>query len=90
MIWSTNTMGGKDDGTKSTTELDTHDNMVVVGHQAMIINQYGRYSEVRAFSDECETLHGDPTVDAEIAYYCPYTLKYYLLIVNNSLHVLSI
>ena len=73
MICSTNAMGGKYDGTKSTVELDTHANIFVFGNQEMIINQSGRHEEVRVFSDEFETLHEFPIVDAELVYDCPYT-----------------
>ena len=80
MIWAT-TVGGKDDQQSSTTELDSHANMVVVGAQATILNRSGKYAEVRAFSNECSTLEKVPIVDAVIAYECPVTMKVYLLIV---------
>ena len=82
-------MGDKDDEEANTTELDTHANMVVVGRQATIISRSGRNAEVRAFSNECSKLEEVPIVDAAIAYDCPYTMKTYLLIVRNALHVPS-
>ena len=36
----------------STTELDSHANMVVVGEQATIISDSGTYAEVRAFTED--------------------------------------
>ena len=58
-------MGGKDDENKaSTTELDSHANMIVVGAQATIIQQSGRSAEVRAFSDKCSKLEKIPIIDA--------------------------
>ena len=40
----------------STTELDSHANMVVVGQQATVISESGTYAEVKAFADDCKTL----------------------------------
>jgi len=77
------------DTTSSTTELDSHANMVVVGAQATIIQTSGRSAEVRAFSDDCSKLEKVPIVDAVIAYDCPYTMKTYLMIVKNALYVPS-
>ena len=83
-------MGGKDDDNDaSTTELDSHANMIVVGAQATIIQRSGRSAEVRAFSEECTKLEKIPIVDAVIAYDCPYEMKTYLLIVRNALYVPS-
>ena len=83
-------MGGKDDENKaSTTELDSHANMIVVGAQATIIQQSGRSAEVRAFSNECSTLEKIPIIDAVVAYGCPHVMKTYFLIVRNALHVPS-
>ena len=89
MIYATTTMGGKDDDNASTTELDSHANMVVVGAQATIIRRSGRSAEVRAFSDDCKRLESVPIVDAVFAYDCPYTMENYLLIVRNALYVPS-
>ena len=72
-----------------TTELDTHANMVVMGEQATIISQSGTFAEVKAFSDDCKKLERVPIIDAGFAYDCPYTMKTYLLIVRNALHVKS-
>ena len=88
MIWAT-TVGDKGDYESSTTELDSHANMTVLGEQATIINRSGKYDEVRPFSNECSTLERIPIVDAGIAYDCPYTMKVYLLIAKNALHISS-
>ena len=66
MIWAA-TVGCKGDYESSTTELDSHANMIVLGEQARIINRSGKYAEVRAFSNECSTLKKVPIVDAVIA-----------------------
>ena len=73
----------------STTELDSHANMVVVGEQATIISDSGTYAEVRAFAEDCKTLERVPIVDAAIAYDCQASMRTYILIVRNALHVKS-
>ena len=75
--------------TPSTTELDSHANMVVVGRQASIISQSGIHAEVKPFSNDCGTLERIPIVDAAIGYDCPITSKTYILIVRNALYVKS-
>ena len=76
-------------GEEARTDLDSHANMCVVGHEAVIINKSGRHAEVNAFTKEVEKLHQVPIVDAAIAYDCPYSLKTYVLIIRNALHVPS-
>ena len=73
----------------STTELDSHANMVVVGQQATVISDSGTYAEVKAFADDCKTLERVPIVDAAIAYDCPSTHETFILIVRNALLVRS-
>ena len=86
MIWDT--CGGEDDKHETTTKLDTHVNMAVVGNQATVFHT-GRTAEVRDFYDEVEKIESVPIVDAALAYDCPKYLKTYLLIVKNELHILS-
>ena len=83
------TVGGSDVQEGSTTELDSHANMVVVGSQATVISQSGLFAEVRAFAKDCRTLEQIPIVDAAFAYDCPSSMKTCLLIVKNALHVKS-
>ena len=73
----------------STTQLDSHANMVVVGNNATIFSNSGKSADVRPFSSECSKMESVPIVDAAIAYDCPYTLKTYLITVRNALHVPS-
>ena len=80
-------MGSNNHHRRSTTELDSHANMVVVGAQATIVSRTGRLAEVRAFSDKCSKLEGIPIVDAAFAYDCPKTMQSYLLFVKNALYV---
>ena len=72
----------------STTELDTHANMSVVGSQSTVFHT-GSTTEVRALYDEVEKLESAPIVDYDLAYNCPKTLKTYLIIVKNYLHIPS-
>ena len=87
MIWDI--CGGyKDDKHNSTTELDSHANMAVVGSQATVFHT-GRTVDVRSFSYEVDKLESVPIVDATLAYDCPKILNTYLLIVKNALHIPS-
>ena len=80
---------GNNEPMLSSTELDSHANMVVVEKQATVISESGLHAEVKAFADDCGTLDQIPIVDAAIAYDCPYAQKTYILIVRNALHVES-
>jgi hypothetical protein len=71
----------------STTELDSHANMIVAGRQAFVFNYTGEYADVNAFSEEAGGMSQVPIVDAVVAYDCPYTGETYLLVVRNALHV---
>jgi len=82
-------MCDKDEPTSTSTDLDTHANMVVVGAQATIIQRSGRTVEVNPFADVCNKVKNVPIVDAAVAYDCPYTGETYLLIMRNALYVPS-
>ena len=51
-----------------TTELDSHANMIVLGKQALVIQDTGHSAEVNAFSDDVGGLSKVPIVDAVVAY----------------------
>lgn len=86
-IWAGN-MGKRGDN-ESTTELDSHANMVVMGRNATVIAWTGETAEVHAFSDECDALERVPIVDAATAYDCPYTGKTFILVAMNVLYIKS-
>ena len=71
------------------TDLDSHANMCVFGKNAIIIANTGQSANVDGFSPDVGTLHKVPIVDAAIAYDCPFTLKTYILVAKNVLHVPS-
>ena len=73
----------------TTTQLDSHANMVVVGEHATVFGRSGKSADVRPFSSDCSKLEAVPIVDAAVAYDCPYTMKTYLLTVRNALYVPS-
>ena len=81
-------MEDKDDEMTS-TQLDSHANMAVVGHHATVINRSGKSANVRPFSKDCSQITAVPIFDAAVAYDCSYTLKTYILVVKNDLHVSS-
>ena len=80
---------GSDDDVNTTTQLDSHANMVVVGRQATVFGSTGKCADVRPFSNDCSKLEAVPIVDAAVAYDCPYTMQTYILTVRNALHVSS-
>ena len=77
------------DNKSSTTELDSHANMVVVGANATVIQETGLYADVNAFADEVNQMKRVPIKDMAVAYDCPYQHKTFLLIFKNALHVPS-
>ena len=77
------------DASNARTELDSHANMVVVGHHAYILNTSGWTVQVSPFTPEYEALKEVPIVDAAVAYDCPYTNKTYILVFHNALSVPS-
>ena len=74
---------------ESSTELDSHAIMVVIGKQAFIFSQSGQYANVQKFTDEVKGIPKVPIVDAVIAYDCPKYGQTYLLVVRNALCVPS-
>ena len=88
-IWATTADLGNNDGEGSTTQLDSHANMVVVGQQATVFGRSGKSADVRPFSSDCSKLESVPIVDAAVAYDCPYLMKTYLLSIRNALYVPS-
>ena len=80
-------MGYGDQGT--TTELDSHANMSVVGQDVTVISRSGLHTEVKSCSDDVPTLQNIPIVDAIVTYDDPYLLKTFLLVVRNALQVIS-
>jgi hypothetical protein len=79
----------REGGEETRTDLDSHANMCVVGNQIRIVNKSGRHAEVNAFSPDLESLQRVPIIDAAIAYDCPYSMKTFILIIRNALHVPS-
>ena len=73
----------------STTELDSHANMVVVDHQMYVISHTNQFVNVQAFADEVTGLRDILVVDAAIGYNCPYSGETYILVLKNALCVPS-
>ena len=73
----------------SSTELDSHANMVVLGKQAFVFSHSGQFANVQAFSEEVKALPEVPIVDAVIAYDCPSSGETFLLVARNALCVPS-
>ena len=55
------------DDQESSTQLDSHANMVVVGENATIIAPTGKTADVRPFSEDLSRMESVPIVDAAMA-----------------------
>ena len=71
------------------TQLESHENMVVVSQLATIINRSRKSDNVRPFSSDCSKLEEVLIVDSVVAYGCPHTLETFITIVQNGLYVHS-
>ena len=73
------------------TEMDSHANMVVLGKHCFVFDGVkNRTCEVEPFDPTIGTAKKITIVDAALAYDCPYSLKTYVLLIRNALHVKSI
>ena len=64
----------------SSTELDSHSNMVVIGKQAFAFSHGVQYANMQAFSKEVKGLPKVPIVDSVIAYDFQTSRETYLLV----------
>ena len=79
MIWAATNEGGYKDDQMTSTQLDSHENMVVVVQHATIINLSGKSANVRLLSSDCSKLEAVPIVNAVVAYDFPHTLDTFIL-----------
>ena len=61
----------------------------VLGNNASVINQTGKFAVVRSFSGVLFRMESVLNIDAAVAYDCPYTLRTRILLVRNALYVPS-
>ena len=87
MVCDMNANEEKDLNSDSRSELDSHENMFVLGKHCYIISYSDRHAEVNAFAREVGRMKSVLIVDAAIVYDFPYSMKTYLLIVRNVLYV---
>ena len=80
---------GNEDALSGRSELDSHDNMVVLDKDCRIISRSNRSVDVNAFDNDVGLLKIVPIVDTLVAYDCKRTLKSYLLVVKNELFIKS-
>ena len=52
---------------KSSTELDSHADMVVIGKQAFVFSHSGQYANVQAFTDEVNVLLEEDAMRVQVA-----------------------
>ena len=88
-VWTTISDAGVEEEEATTSQLDSHANMIVVGSQATILGDSGQSADVKPFSKDCSKLESVPIVDAALAYDCPFSGKTFILTVRNALHVKS-
>ena len=75
---------------ESMAELDSHKNMIVLGNQALFIQDTGKSAEVNEFSSNIQGMSKLPVVDAVVTYNCTFSSESYLLVMQNDLHIPSI
>ena len=71
----------------STTDCDSHANMMTVGRHCQIIQYTGHHATVHGFTDDLSALDKVPIVDVLLAYDDEYTSKTYLLVARNALYI---
>ena len=76
---------GTGDYNASTTELESHANIIVVGKQAFVFSHIGQSVNVEEFTEEVGGISKVPIFDAVIVYNCPHTGETFLLVVRNDL-----
>ena len=72
----------------STTELDSHANMPVIGINAYILSKIGETVDVAPFTPDYKPISVE-LVDAALKYECPYSGKIKILIIRRGLYVPS-
>ena len=82
-------MGDNNDRKMSSTQLDSHANMVSVGKKTCIIQSYGKSSDARPLSNECSNMKRVPIIYAELEYNFKHTIKTYLLMMSNTIYITS-
>jgi hypothetical protein len=79
--------GGGGHGKESRTDLDSHENMPVVGNGAHVLMDHNRTCEVSPYSSDYEPIEV-PLVDAAVRY--DRDGRVYILLIRNALYVLSL
>ncbi len=69
----------------STTELDSHANMVVAGNETTIIACSGAFANVTPFSKDLPTMDMVEIGDAAMCFDDPISLETYILVMKNAL-----
>ena len=72
----------------SSTELDSHANMPVIGRNSYILSKIGETVDVAPFTPDYKSISVE-LVDAALKYECPYSGEVKILIIRRGLHVPS-
>ena len=81
-------MDGQETWRESRTELDSHDNMPVVGKEALVVEQSRKTVEVSPFTPDYKPIKVE-VVNAMVQYDSPLDGKEYMLVIQNALCVPS-
>ena len=76
-------------GCLSVTELDSHANMAVAGHDCTIIARSGHHATVTPFSADLPVMEQVEIGDVAVAYDDPYSSRTYVLVIRNALLIPS-
>ena len=71
------------------TELDSHDNVVVLGSNSFFFESTDRTSNARPFTSDLGTAKNVMIVGGNLACHYPYSGEVYVLVIRNALHVPS-
>ena len=75
------------DGGESRTEIDSHENMVVVGKHTPILDDTGNKVDVIPFTPEYQAMEKLLILDVAVQYTCQYTAKVHVIVFRNYLSV---
>ena len=89
VIWDTTADKLIIDDEELSTQLDSHANVVLVAKNAAIINPTGKMADVWPCSEDLSKMESVPTVDAAVAYDCPFSMETFILAMINVLYVKS-
>ena len=68
VIWAITTSVDDEDDKMTSTQLESHTNIAIVGCHATVTNRSGKSADVWPFSKDCSQMTAVPIFDAAVAY----------------------